>query len=115
MDMGTRIKLVPPPAPEPPALKRFRLLLSAGLLTLAFLIVWMELILTIHRTLILLYPLLTIACLAGAILFFRAKSRWNRAWWTEERRLAHYQRVRAGLPTVERPAPGFLDPPWRRP
>jgi hypothetical protein len=99
MDVGGLYRMATPPAPETPRLRRFRLAVAGLLLALAIMIVFQQPVLALWRPLILLYPLATAAALVLAILFFRAKARWNETWWTDERRAEHYARVAAGLPS----------------
>jgi hypothetical protein len=97
MNLRVLYRMATPPAPEPAPLRRFRLLVAGLLLALAIMIVFQQPILAFWRPLILLYPLVTLAALVLAILFFRQKARWNDEWWTEERRAEHYARVASGL------------------
>lgn len=107
MDVRGLYRMATPPAPETPRLRRFRQAVAGLLLALAIMIVFQQPVLALWRPLILLYPLVTAAALVLAIRFFRAKARWNEAWWTDERRAEHYARVAAGLPS---PAPEEAPP-----
>jgi hypothetical protein len=94
MNFRSLSRLALPPAPESPSLRLHRVA-SAGLLFLsAVLVAYVSPIVAFWRPLILLYPLVLGGAFVLSLWFFQRRSRWNEAYWTEERRVLHYLRVR---------------------
>ncbi len=103
MNMMDMARMAPPPAPQPRSMRRLRIASAVLLLFSALCVALIDVIRAISIYLVAVVPVIMLAAMISAALFWRRRGRLEQSYWTDERYADHLARAIAGKDT--RPAP----------
>lgn len=99
MNMIDMARMAPPPAPQPRSLRRLRIASAVLLLLSALCVALIDVIHAISIYLVAVVPVIMLAAVITAALYWWRRGRLEKSYWTDERYADHLTKAIAGKDT----------------
>ena len=103
MNMIDMARMVPPPAPQPKRFQRLRIASALLLLLSALCVALIDVIRAIDIYLVAVVPVIMLAAITSAALYWWRRDRLEKSYWTDERYADHLAKAISGTGTKAAP------------